>query len=111
VESVLVEHPEVAEAAVIGVPHELKGECLVCFLVLMPESSMSAELQTELRDMVGANLGPTLKPDTILAVAALPKTRSGKIVRGTIRKKYLGQDLGDLSSVENPDALFLIATK
>jgi acetyl-CoA synthetase len=111
VESVLVEHPEVAEAAVIGVPHELKGECLVCFLVLMPESSMSVELQTELRDMVGANLGPTLKPDTILAVAALPKTRSGKIVRGTIRKKYLGQDLGDLSSVENPDALFQIATK
>lgn len=111
VESVLVEHPEVAEAAVIGVPHELKGECLVCFLVLMPDSSMSAELQTELRDMVGANLGPTLKPDTILAVAALPKTRSGKIVRGTIRKKYLGQDLGDLSSVENPDALSQIATK
>lgn len=111
VESVLVEHPEVAEAAVIGVPHELKGECLVCFLVLMPDSSMSAELQAELRDMVGANLGPTLKPDTILAVAALPKTRSGKIVRGTIRKKYLGQDLGDLSSVENPDALSQIATK
>lgn len=111
VESVLVEHPEVSEAAVIGVPHELKGECLVCFIVMMPGQSLSTDLLKELRDMVGSRLGATLKPDTILAVQALPKTRSGKIVRATIKRKYLGQETGDLSSVENPEALELIVAK
>jgi acetyl-CoA synthetase len=111
VESVLVEHPEVSEAAVIGVPHELKGECLVCFIVMMPGQSLSTDMLKELRDMVGSRLGATLKPDTILAVQALPKTRSGKIVRATIKRKYLGQETGDLSSVENPEALELIVAK
>ncbi len=105
VESVLVEHAEIAEAAVIGVPHEVKGECLVCFVVLMPSSTYSAEMQAELREMVGHRLGPVLRPDTIIPVQALPKTRSGKIVRASIKRKYLGEPVGDLSSVENPDAL------
>lgn len=111
VESVLVQHNEVAEAAVIGVPHEVKGEGLVCFIVLMPGSSVTKELEVELRDMVAHHLGPVLKPDVILSVPALPKTRSGKIVRGSIRKKYLGESVGDLSSVENPEALELICSK
>jgi len=111
VESVLVEHSAVAEAAVIGVPHALKGECLVCFLVMMPGQTLTDEMTAELRTMVGVNLGSTLRPDTIVAVSALPKTRSGKIVRGTIKRKYLGQDAGDLSSVENPEALNFICAK
>ncbi|HNN63724.1 MAG TPA: AMP-binding protein, partial [Candidatus Obscuribacter sp.] len=111
VESVLVEHAEVAEAAVIGIPHEVKGECLVCFVVLMPNSTYSAELEAELREMVGRRLGPVLRPDTVIAIGALPKTRSGKIVRGSIKRKYLGEPVGDVSSIENPDALNLIGSK
>lgn len=105
VESILVEHPEVAEAAAIGVPHAVKGEGLVCFVVLLPGKDSSSEMQKELRDLIGSKLGNPLKPEAVHFVAALPKTRSGKIVRGTIRKKYLGEDPGDLASVENKDAL------
>lgn len=111
VESVLVEHADVAEAAVIGVPHEVKGECLVCFIVLMPGAKFTPELEAQLRTMVGHGLGPVLKPDTILEVKALPKTRSGKIVRGSIKRKYLGQAVGDLSSIENPEALEYVVKK
>ena len=105
VESVLVEHADVAESAVIGVPHEVKGETLVCFVVLMPGVKFTPEIEKELRDMIGARLGSTLKPEAIHCVQALPKTRSGKIVRGVIRKKYLGEQNLDLSAVENPEAL------
>ncbi|MBX9667607.1 MAG: AMP-binding protein [Candidatus Obscuribacterales bacterium] len=105
VESVLVEHKDVAEAAVIGVPDDVKGEALVCFVVLMPGKSASTELTKELRDLVAHKLGPVMRPEVIHTVGALPKTRSGKIVRRTIRAMYLGEPTGDLSSVENPDAL------
>jgi acetyl-CoA synthetase len=111
VESALVEHPEVAEAAVIGVPHEVKGQALVCFVVMMPNSQISPEVISELRALVSSKLGPVLKPDTIIGVKALPKTRSGKIVRGTIRRKYLGEPLGDLASIDNVDALDYIFTR
>ena len=108
VESVLVEHELVAEAAAIGVPHAVKGEGLVCFVVLLPGKSGSPEMEKELKDLIGSKLGHPLKPESVHFVNALPKTRSGKIVRGTIRKKYLGEDPGDLSSVDNKDALDLI---
>jgi acetyl-CoA synthetase len=111
VESALVEHPEVAEAAVIGVPHDVKGQALVCFVVMMPNSQISPEVISELRALVSSKLGPVLKPDTIIGVKALPKTRSGKIVRGTIRRKYLGEPLGDLASIDNVDALDYILTR
>lgn len=105
VESVLVEHAKVAEAAVIGVPHEIKGDALVCFVVLNPNVPESPELEKELRYMVGDRLGAVLRPEIIHFVPTLPKTRSGKIVRATIRRRYLGEPVGDLSSVENPDAI------
>ncbi|MBS1993830.1 MAG: AMP-binding protein [Cyanobacteria bacterium SZAS LIN-3] len=111
VESVLVEHSDVAEAAVIGVPHPVKGETLICFVVLMPNAEFSTELERELRDMIGARLGSTLKPEEIHCVKVLPKTRSGKIVRGVIRKKYLGETGMDLTSVENPEALDYVMSK
>jgi acetyl-CoA synthetase len=111
VESVLMEHEGVAEAAVIGVPHELKGECLVCFIVLMPGVVPSPDLIEELKSHVGEELGHVLKPEKIEFVQALPKTRSGKIVRGAIKRKYLGEQLGDVSSVDNPDALAAIVSK
>ncbi|MCE9625250.1 MAG: AMP-dependent synthetase, partial [Deltaproteobacteria bacterium] len=105
IEAALLRHPACAEAAAIGVPHEIKGEGIVCFVVLKGDHRAEENLSRELSEKVGEVLGKTLRPEKVIFVAALPKTRSGKIVRGAIKKKYLGKDLGDLSSVENPDAL------
>ena len=109
VESALIEHPDVAEAAAIGVPHDLKGETIVCFVVLKPGRVPSEPLRDALHDQVVKHLGKTLKPEAVKFVKLLPKTRSAKIVRGTIRKRYLNQPLGDTASVENPDAIEEIA--
>ena len=100
VEDALIEHPQVSEAAVIGVPDEVKGEGIVCFVVLK-----SPAPEKELSDFLVKNLGPTFRPNAIHAVAELPKTQSGKIVRRLIRRKFLGEDLGDTSTVQNPGAL------
>ena len=105
IEGALISHPVVAEAAAIGVPDSLKGETLVCFVVLKPEIEPSQDLENELRDHVTKRLGKTLRPGRVHFVAGLPKTRSAKIVRGAIRKRYLGLDPGDLSSIENIDIL------
>jgi acetyl-CoA synthetase len=109
VEAALIEHPDVAEAAAIGVPHPLKGESLVCFVVLKPDRSPSEPLRGELSEQVVKHLGKTLRPEALRFVRLLPKTRSAKIVRGAIRRKYLGQPAGDVSTIENPDALEEIA--
>ncbi|MBI5745473.1 MAG: acetate--CoA ligase [Nitrospirae bacterium] len=105
IESSLMEHPAVSEAAAIGIPHEIKGEAIICFVVVKSGIESTDQLKEELKAKVGASLGKSLKPEDIKFVRALPKTRSAKIVRGAIRKKYLGQEVGDLSSVENPDAI------
>jgi acetyl-CoA synthetase len=105
VEAALIEHPAVAEAAAIGVPHDVKGEMLVCFAVLKKTHQESEPLRAELSAQVVKHLGKTLKPDIVKFVHMLPKTRSAKIVRGAIKRKWLGQDLGDVSSVDNPDAI------
>ncbi len=105
VESALIEHPDVAEAAAIGVPHGLKGETIVCFVVLKPGRVPSEPLREALHEQVIKHLGKTLKPEAVKFVKLLPKTRSAKIVRGTIKKRYLNQPLGDTASVENPDAI------
>jgi acetyl-CoA synthetase len=105
VESALIGHAAVAEAAAIGVPHELKGESVVCFVVLKPGSAASEALRQELAEQVVSHLGKTLRPEAVKFVRMLPKTRSAKIVRGTIRRLYLGEPPGDVTSVENPDAL------
>jgi len=109
VEGALDAHPAVAEAAAIGVPHELKGETVVCFVVLKPGHAASEPLREELREQVVKHLGKTLKPEALRFVRALPKTRSAKIVRGAIRRRWLNQPLGDVASVENPDAIEEIA--
>lgn len=102
VESVLVAHPGVAEAAAIGVPHEVKGEAVVCFAVLKPGHAPSAELRAALADRVARDLGKALRPERVLFARELPKTRSAKIMRRVIRAAYLGREPGDLSSLENP---------
>jgi len=105
IEAALLRHPACAEAAAIGVPHEIKGEGIVCFVVSKGDFIPNEALAAELSEKVGEVLGKTLRPEKVIFVAALPKTRSAKIVRGAIKRKYLGKPLGDLSSVENPDAL------
>ncbi len=105
VESVLVSHPAVTEAAAIGVPDELKGEALACFCVLRPGCAPSEELRAELKDRVIAALGKPLSPHTVRFLPELPKTRNGKVMRRLIRAAYLGQQLGDISSLENPAVL------
>jgi acetyl-CoA synthetase len=109
VEGALTSHPAVAEAAAIGIPHELKGETIGCFVVLKDSETPSEWLREALRDQVVAHLGKTMRPDVVRFVRMLPKTRSAKIVRGAIRRKFLGEPVGDVASIENPDALEEIA--
>ena len=104
-ESAAVAHPAVAEAAAVGVPHEVKGEVAWVFCVLNPGHDPGEELAAEVRERASQELGKAFRPERVLFVGALPKTRSAKIVRRAVRAKVLGKDLGDLSSVENPEAL------
>ena len=108
VESVLVGHPWVAEAAAIGVPDEMKGEALVCFVILRPNRKASVELSAELQELVATALGKPLKPKAVHIVGDLPRTRNAKILRRVVRSVYTGKDPGDLSSLENPSALAAI---
>ena len=105
VESVLVEHPAVLEAAAIGVPHETKGQSLACFCVLRAGHPSTDVLIDELKTLVASRLGKPLRPDAIEFVRDLPKTRNAKVMRRVIRAGYLGEPPGDLSSLENPQAV------
>jgi acetyl-CoA synthetase len=111
VESVLVEHEAVLEAAAIGVPDEMKGQALVCFCVLRAGHTPDAALERELTALVAARLGKPLKPAAVLFVPDLPKTRNAKVMRRVIRSAYLGDPPGDLSSLENPQAVTAIAAQ
>jgi acetyl-CoA synthetase len=105
VESVLVNHPQVLEAAAIGVPDEIKGSQVVAFCVLVTGCEECDELRQELRQMVANALGKPLAPREILFVSDLPKTRNAKVMRRMIRAAYLGQEPGDTSSLLNPEAV------
>ena len=105
IEAALIEHPAVSEAATIGVPDEIKGEDLVCFVVLTPGNNPDENLRTELKGQVVKIMGKTLKPREIKFVEDLPKTRSAKIVRRIIKATYLGKEISDTSSVENQNAI------
>jgi acetyl-CoA synthetase len=105
IESAVVAHPAVVEAAAVGVPHTVKGEVAWVFCVAAPGNEAGDALASELRDSVASSLGKAFAPDRIVFVPALPKTRSAKIVRRAVRATALGQDPGDTSSVENPESL------
>jgi acetyl-CoA synthetase len=105
-ESAAVGHPAVREAAAVGVPHEVKGEVAWIFCCLLPGAQTSED---DVAEAVAAALGKAFKPDRIVFVESLPKTRSAKIVRRAVRASALGTDPGDLSSLENPESLEEIA--
>ncbi len=105
VESALVSHPLVAEAAVIGKPHSLKGESITSYVVLKGGTQPSEDLRRQLREHVGNEMGKLARPDEIWFVNDVPKTRSGKIMRRVIRAKALGKDVGDISTLSNPEAV------
>ncbi|GLY40411.1 acetyl-CoA synthetase [Amycolatopsis sp. NBRC 101858] len=103
VEAVLTAHPAVAEAAAVGVPDPKKGETVWAFWV--PRAGASDDVSAELRDLVATEVGKPFAPSVVRRVTQLPKTRSAKILRRAVRAAALGQDPGDLSGAENPDAL------
>ena len=102
VESAAVSHRAVLEAAAIGVPHDVKGEVVVVMVVLRPGEPDDPGLRAAIADAVAAQLGKPLRPDRVAVVGALPKTRSGKVMRRAIRSAWLGLDPGDLSSLDDP---------
>jgi acetyl-CoA synthetase len=105
VESALADHPAVAESAAVGVPHDVKGETIWCFVVTKPGHATDHALAQDLKSVVTTHLGKAFTPARIVFVDELPRTRSAKILRRAIRATVIGQDPGDLSSLENPTAI------
>ncbi|MBR7553177.1 AMP-binding protein [Allobacillus sp. SKP8-2] len=104
-ESIYVEHEAVVEAGVIGVPHEVKGESPVAFVVIKDQSKPESELIEELTNHAINRLGKAIAPREVYIVEDLPKTRNAKVMRRAIRTAYLGEDAGDLSALENPESV------
>jgi len=104
VESALVAHPRVSEAAVVGYPHEIKGQGIYCYITLMAGDEQDAELEKELKNWVRKEIGPICTPDLIQFAPGLPKTRSGKIMRRILRKVAENDygNLGDISTLADP---------
>ena len=102
VESALVDHPRVAEAAVVGRPHEIKGQAVAAFVTLKEGTKPSAGLEDELKEHVVRKIGAIARPDQILFAADLPKTRSGKIMRRLLRDIAEGKALGDTTTLADP---------
>lgn len=100
IESALITHPAVAESAAIALPHELKGNAIHCFVILRKGFDASNALEKELKELLASVIGPIARPDEVSFVDSLPKTRSGKIMRRVLKAKALGQDLGDLSTLD-----------
>ena len=102
VESALVDHPAVVEAAVVGKSHEIKGESIAAFVTLKEGVATSDDLMTELREHVGRKIGAIAKPEMVVFSADLPKTRSGKIMRRLLRDIAEGRAIGDTTTLADP---------
>ena len=113
VESALVAHPGVAQAAVVGVPHEIKGQGICCFTTLADGYPESDDLIKELRQAVRTHIGPFATPDMIIPTASLPMTRSGKIMRRILRKIAAGEldTLGDTTTLLDPSVVDTLSAK
>jgi len=107
IENALNEHPNVVESAVVGFPHDVKGNALHAFVIVRSRADANETLKNELRALVAKTIGPIAKPDRIQVVSGLPKTRSGKIMRRILRKLAAGEydQLGDVSTLLNPEVV------
>ena len=107
IENALNEHPNVVESAVVGFPHDVKGNALQAFVIARTTADDIVILKNELRALVSKTIGPIAKPDRIQVVSGLPKTRSGKIMRRILRKLAAGEynQLGDVSTLLNPEVV------
>ncbi|UEC42115.1 MAG: Acetyl-coenzyme A synthetase [Methanothrix sp.] len=105
VESALVAHPKIAEAAVVGKPDAVKGESIVAFAVLNVGVEQTPDLAKDAINFVRKTLGPVAAPSEVYFVNDLPKTRSGKIMRRVVKAKCLGNPTGDISTLLNPEAV------
>jgi acetyl-CoA synthetase len=111
VESALVDHPRVAEAAVVGKPHEIKGQAVAAFVTLKEGNTPSDALAAELKEHVVKKIGAIARPDQILFTADLPKTRSGKIMRRLLRDIAEGKALGDTTTLADPTVVAKLKTE
>ncbi len=109
IESVLVAHSDVNEAAAIGIPDAMKGSALIVFCVLRADAEANEKLADDLKLMVAAEMGKPLRPAKVFFVPLLPKTRNAKVMRRVIRAAYLGEEPGDLTALENPASVNAIA--
>jgi len=103
IEQTVISHPEISDAASVAIPDEITGEAIVVFFVTHNKTNLNLEL--EIFDHVSQKIGKIAKPKFVFQLSDLPKTRTGKIMRRLLKSKLLGQDLGDLSSLENPNVL------
>ena len=105
VESIVDEHPAVRESACIGLPHEIKGEVMVCFVALRPGHRPDAEVREEILGLIVSALGKPFAPEDIIFVSDLPRNRAGKIMRRTVRAVAMGREPEGLAIVENPESI------
>jgi acetyl-CoA synthetase len=112
VESALVGHTSVSEAAVVGFPHNIKGEGICCFVTLKESLTESSDLEASLKQCVRASIGAFATPDIIICTPSLPKTRSGKIMRRILRKIAGGEQdsIGDVSTLADPSVVDFLVT-
>ena len=107
IESALVLHKNVAEAAVVGYEHDIKGQGIYCYVTLMKGKKLNDDLKKDLINLVAKEIGPIAKPDIIQWASGLPKTRSGKIMRRILRKIATNEisDLGDTTTLADPSVV------
>lgn len=112
IENAINEHPDVVESAVVGFPHDVKGNALCAYVIVHDHAKGNTEIAAQVREEVAKTIGPIAKPDKVLVVSGLPKTRSGKIMRRILRKLAAGDDnnLGDISTLLNPEVVEEIKT-
>jgi acetyl-CoA synthetase len=111
VESALVDHPKVAEAAVVGRAHEIKGQAVAAFVTVKEGVELAATLAEELKAHVSKKIGAIARPDDVIFAADLPKTRSGKIMRRLLRDIAEGRALGDVTTLADPAVVATLKSK